>query len=269
MKQFFLCFCLAIAGSLFLGSCNRNKPKGVLSKNKMARVLVDYHIAYNMGQSLPSDKRYQIPLLINGVLHKHHITQAEFDSSLVWYTRNPRDLNIIYTRVNRLLSEKEAALAQEAAEEPESETPQPEEQPQEKPRGFGSGDSVNVWQQEESYLMNRLASTRRMEFVVSPDTTFRSTDRIEWQFDTRFLPADGEGGKAIAFLLARYRPDSIMVYSQILRKNGRQALVLQNDSARSLLQLWGFIQYYPGNGAANAAHQLLIDHIRLMRYRKK
>jgi hypothetical protein len=260
-----------MAGCLFLGSCNRRRPKGVLSKNEMAQVLADYHLTYSIAQNLPFDKRYQIPLLIKGTLRKHNITEAEFDSSLVWYTRNPRDLNIIYTRVNRILTEREASVEQEIDAQLADANGQPVEEEAEAPRrSFAAGDSVDVWQEKRFYPMNRMASTRRMEFVLSPDSTFEATDRLEWEFNARFLPASGKGGKAVAFLLARYRPDSIMVCSQILHKNGHYSFDLQNDSARTLQQLWGFIQYYPGDDEkSNGVNQLFVERIRLMRYRKK
>lgn len=271
-RLLFLCAFLFLLGNLlFLGGCDYGRPKGVLSKNKMAQVLADYHLTYSIAQNLPSDKRYQIPLLIKGTLRKHKVTEAQFDSSLIWYTRNPRDLNTIYSHVNRILMEREAALAQETEEQKASDGTSAEGKEEEGRRPFGKGDSVDVWQHDRFYAMNRLSSTRRVEFVLSPDSTFRSTDRLEWEFETRFLPEDnGKGGKAIAFLLARYRPDSIMIRTQIIRKDGRYSFALQNKSARAIQQLWGFVQYYPGDDeTANGVNQLFIDRIRLMRYRKK
>ena len=51
------------------------------------------------------------------VLEKHGITQAQFDSSLVWYTAHPLFFDKIYPKVQAdLKAEHDAFLAQYAAE---------------------------------------------------------------------------------------------------------------------------------------------------------
>ena len=46
---------------------------------------------------------YKRVLYIESVFKKHGITQAEFDSSMVWFTRNPEVLTKIYEKVNARL----------------------------------------------------------------------------------------------------------------------------------------------------------------------
>lgn len=85
-----LCLCLA--------SC---RPSGVLSSRQMRQVLHDLHRAdaimqvagYNYGHDEALAKYYQ------AVLDSHGITQAQFDSSMVWYTDHPQIFDKIYPRV--------------------------------------------------------------------------------------------------------------------------------------------------------------------------
>ncbi len=93
---------------LLLTSCNR--PDGVLSAGKMEDVLYDIHRAdgilyvkgYDRGKAEKAGKYYEV------VLQKHGVTQAQFDSSLVWYTDHPKRFDKIYPRVlERLEEEKE------------------------------------------------------------------------------------------------------------------------------------------------------------------
>lgn len=262
---------ILLLGCIFLGSCGRGRPKGVISKGEMVEVLVDYHIAYNIAADLPPEKRYQTPLILKGALHKHQLTEAEFDSSLIWYTRNPTELSLIYTRVNRILAEKAAELGAEGAAPASAGTDGEATQNPAPSRSPRSGDSVDVWQLPDFCRMSRLAATRRLEFVLTPDSTYRGTDRIDWEFDARFLPASGQGGKALMFILARYAPDSVAVSSRMIHTDGHYTLTLQNDSARSIRQLWGFIHYFPEEETARAttSSRLFADRIRLMRYHKK
>ena len=77
------------------------RPRGVLSNREMRDLLYDLHrtdgalqvIGYNYGHNKELSAYYQ------SVLDKHGITQAQFDSSLVWFTDNPQIFNKIYPNV--------------------------------------------------------------------------------------------------------------------------------------------------------------------------
>ena len=95
--------------TLVLSSCVI-RPDGVLSKRKMQAVLYDLHkaeglmqtVGYNYGHEYESAVYYQ------SALAKHGVTQAQFDSSLVWYTDHPLLFNRVYPKVlERLKAESE------------------------------------------------------------------------------------------------------------------------------------------------------------------
>lgn len=102
-KLFHLLFFGIIATLIFSG-CFR--PKGVLSQAKMTDVLVDMHkadallaeknIAY--GQYSTKAQYY------NYIFRKYGITKAEFDSTLVWYTKNPIKFENMYDDVLKKLT---------------------------------------------------------------------------------------------------------------------------------------------------------------------
>lgn len=73
---------------LAFASCKR-RPSYVLSENKMMDVLYDIRLTeaiYNSQASYRPDSMKDA--LVEGVLRKHNITQAELDSSLYWYSEN-------------------------------------------------------------------------------------------------------------------------------------------------------------------------------------
>lgn len=91
------------------------RPHGVLSSKQMRSVLYDLHRAdailqaagYNYGHDEDVAKYYQ------AVMDKHGVTQAQFDSSLVWYTNNPQLFDKIYPRVvKELEADRDAWQAQ-------------------------------------------------------------------------------------------------------------------------------------------------------------
>ena len=88
------------------------RPKGILHSWEMRKLLVDLH---------KTDALLQINGLYNAstedkaiyyaqVLEKHGLTQAEFDSSLVWYTAHPQLFDKIYPKVLAELKEEEDAF---------------------------------------------------------------------------------------------------------------------------------------------------------------
>ncbi len=71
---------------LFLAGCKPSVPSKYLSKGKMEDILYDYHIAQAMGEQ--SSNPATACTYRAAVFKKYHITQAQFDSSLVYYTRH-------------------------------------------------------------------------------------------------------------------------------------------------------------------------------------
>ena len=91
--------------TLYVSSC---RPKGILSSRQMRRVLVDLHKMDAMlqvsGMQYGHDKAEDTYYAL--VLDEHGITQAQFDSSLVWYTNHPQLFDKIYPRVLAQLTEE-------------------------------------------------------------------------------------------------------------------------------------------------------------------
>ena len=95
MKQKWLvivCVLLAVVGC---------RPRGVLSNKEMREVLYDLHRADGAiqvaGYNYSHDQ--EVAGYYKNALDKHGITQAQFDSSLVWFTDNPQIFNKIYPKV--------------------------------------------------------------------------------------------------------------------------------------------------------------------------
>ena len=88
------------------------RPKGVLSSREMRDVMVDLHKTDAMLQmsGLRFDENEKRTKYYAAVMDAHGTTQAQFDSSLVWYTAHPQFFNKIYPKVLKKLSEQEEAF---------------------------------------------------------------------------------------------------------------------------------------------------------------
>jgi len=95
------------------------RPKGILHSWEMRELLVDLHktdaLFQVMGmQHSPSETK---AVYYAQVLDKHGVTQAQFDSSLVWYTAHPQLFDKIYPKViAELKAEEERFVAEHEAE---------------------------------------------------------------------------------------------------------------------------------------------------------
>lgn len=79
---------IVLAIVVLLSSCGR-RPRYVMHEDKMTDVLYDMQLAqaiYRSGSDFSSDDRKDA--LLEGILKKYNITQAELDSSLLWYSDN-------------------------------------------------------------------------------------------------------------------------------------------------------------------------------------
>ena len=158
-----LCVLLAIVGC---------RPRNVLSNREMRDVLYDLHrvdgalqvAGYTFGHNQEVAAYYQF------VLDKHGVTQAQFDSSLVWFTDNPQIFNKIYPgvidrlqadmdyqivlrdeRVAAMRETKELKVKKLGEEEPAQEpsTPQPSVEDRLKIYLYGIENPWKEWKSEE------------------------------------------------------------------------------------------------------------------------
>jgi hypothetical protein len=95
------------------------RPKGILHSGEMRAILADLHktdgLMQVQGLNFGHDEVRNI--YYAQVLEKHGITQAQFDSSIVWYTAHPVLFDKIYPKVQAdLKAEHEAFKITYAAE---------------------------------------------------------------------------------------------------------------------------------------------------------
>jgi hypothetical protein len=98
MKKLLL---LIILIASFVAGCT-NRPHGTLSRSKMESVLYDFHLMQGIIDQIPSSERVdKAQDYINAVYQKHGITEAQFDQSIAYYNRNPKDLHQIYRNLKK------------------------------------------------------------------------------------------------------------------------------------------------------------------------
>ncbi|SMP34328.1 protein of unknown function [Algoriphagus winogradskyi] len=99
MKRFLiLSFCI-----ISLVSCNSsNKPTGLLPEDKMVEVLIDIHITEGLTSAMPiayDSSKVLYNLLEKDVFIKHQVSDSVFTQSMLYYLRDPSEMERIYSRV--------------------------------------------------------------------------------------------------------------------------------------------------------------------------
>ena len=117
-RRYILVLCILCFVTLSFTGC---RPKGILHSWEMRKVLVDLHktdatlqvAGKQFGDGEEKAMYYAV------VLDRHGITQAQFDSSLVWYTAHPQLFDKIYPKVLADLKAEEDLFVAEYTETPE------------------------------------------------------------------------------------------------------------------------------------------------------
>ena len=232
--------CLAL-----LTSCGKEIPDEIIQPSKMERVLYDYHLTLGMSEN---SKNTEKEARKNYVFQKHGITSAEFDSSMVWYTRESKELMSIYENLNKRFKREYEHVERLLESREEANT-----------RSFASGDTVDVWMKEDILWFTKAPLNNRLTFEIKADSTFHPRDAFNWNMNYYFM-AEGE---AIMGLNVIYENDSVIGMTKSITESGPQSIYLHTDSAYNIKALNGFI-YVPENQTKQP--NILLHKIDLTRY---
>ncbi|MBO7067518.1 MAG: DUF4296 domain-containing protein [Bacteroidaceae bacterium] len=173
----------------------------------MEKVMVDYHLAQGMAETMGEDVEGTRYKYVQAVFRKHHITEAEFDSSLVYYFEHSEKFFDIYKNVSQRVqaqAEKYGVDARAARNQYGHLT--------------NKGDTANIWTDHTNacVIPNKLQNI--YQFILFPDSSYQTGDVFIWHFHTQYI-AHGLDHEAYALLALQYENDSVVSVTQHLRGN--------------------------------------------------
>ena len=212
---------------LFFAGCKPSLPSDVIDESKMEDILYDYHIAQGM---LVDNIKLNEQRMYNDILAKHGVTQAEFDSSMVYYTRHYHLLNGIYSKLQDRFTQQTVAMGGNVQDITSM------------GEGFSSSDTTNLWKETPSVLFVPFTPYNVKQFDIKVDTTFLPGDKILLSFDTQFLVQDGRRDVA-AMLAIRLSNDSV-VFNTYHASNSMHSTIIVEDNERcGIKELKGFLTF--------------------------
>lgn len=238
-----------------LCGCRLRRPESVLSSKKMEQFLYDYHLAQAVSQDLPQSERYTSRAYIDWAYSKNNISKEQFERSLVWYTRYPKELSKIYKRLSNRIDDEYKAVSRSLS------------QIEKKSFAVQSGDSVDLWYLDRTALLNTSAYMNKLTYHINKDTTFYKGDTILLGLYGTFVSVDTGVPQYAHISLSAYYDDGVTTADTIIRDNSMVSLSIVLDTAKTFYNLSGAISYLDYTDNRNA--MLILSDMELMRYHEK
>ena len=250
-------YILYIVALVVLASCAPGTPDQYIQPDELEDILYDLHLAQGMVYQGEDYKQYDYNRMLYhaAVLKKHGITQAELDSSMVYYYKRADRLDDIYKRVAKRLSE--AALDLGATEGEVNQYSQVST----------SGDTANIWKGDVAAVLLPYPMHNRLEFDVKADSASREGDMYVLNMMLDFFFQNGMK-EAEGCLMLIYENDSIACRTSRLSFNGQNQLRLQASDDHRVKQVKGYVYLSRGNDDASTLRILFIRDIQLIRMHK-
>ena len=246
-----------IALLLMVIGCKPTVPSEYIQPDDMEDILYDYHLAEAMAKSqYDNEQDMKRNAYFRSVLQKYDVTEADFDSSLVYYYSHLDRLKDIYGRVNSRLAEEGERVGASVGDLSHYS------------QYSASGDTANIWMGVSDVLLIPRPVKNRFDFTVKADTTFRLGDAFMLQFMTKYI-WQKDHPQAYASICAKYANDSIAQYNvQVMSSTGTTQLRVPANNDSNLKELSGFI-YLSNNSKGDIRQLMFISQIQLIRFHNK
>lgn len=240
-------FVSAVLSIFLFATCSRT-PKGVVSEKKMRYILVDMHLAEAMINTNPQDYRTNEAKkeLYQTVFEKYNLTEAQYDSSLIWYGKN-LDL---YMRIYNL------ALADVKK--------QVEAMGDVKPEAVSSNqDSVDIWMYRKYYEFSPHALSNTILFDFKPAQEYASGSAFILGFQVWGLTPQMKTPIELHFRAAQ--SDTTIMVKKTIHTNGYHELLLETLPTKKVKRVYGYIRLNDRKLSV-PYHKIYLDDIRLTRF---
>ena len=256
MRRFNILLLSLIGVLVFLVSCKPKVPRQYLQPDEFEDILYDCHLADAMVDPAAASRDYDMALYRQAVFMKYGITEAEFDSSLVYYSRHSDRLHKIYENLSKRFSDEALALGATATDI----------------NRYGNlsseKDTTNLWRGEPACLLMPVAPYHLLSFELKADSSYQKGDKIIFSFDCDFISRNGFND-GVAVLSLTFSNDSTASTMTRMSANTNYTLTVADAAHQGIKMIRGFIYYKNNRQAGDDAglRLMFIDHIRMVRLR--
>jgi len=238
-----------------VSACRSRGEKKHLSQGKMEAILYDYHIADAI-QGMDYDYKDTLRMRVykQAVLKKHGVSEADFDSSMVYYTRHADQLYNIYERLSKRFADEAIALGTSASEANQFLTIS------------NTGDTANVWSGDPSFVLMQHPGFNVYSFTLTADSTYKPGDHFVLSYDAKFIYQDGMRD-AIALLAITFDNDSTASAMTRMYADNLYKVNIADAKKLGIKQISGYfaLQRNTSNDSQSTLKMLHVGNIALVR----
>lgn len=217
---------LFLATSIFAGmtlvtvaSCDR-RPKAVLSEDEMVSLMTDMQLAeaYTDVSGKGGDYTAMRKSLSEGVLSAHGVSQAQLDSTLLWYGKNVDEYNELFKKVDKEIDKRKRRFLADSRMSQEE---------------IAEG---NLWPYSPHMTISGLGDTDNIRFSIPTTEEIKKGDVFTWKMHFH-SPRELKG-----MIGVDYSDGSTSVMTRSLSGNPDIEMRLQTDSSRTPVRLFGVLR---------------------------
>ena len=229
-------------------SCSR-VPKDIISEKKMRAMLYDMQIAEALVESSneqfgTSDKRQ---VVYDAVFAKHDVTQARYDSSLIWYGKNLDLYMGVYRLVLKDVNESIAALG--------------DIKPHPLSADVANKDSVDVWIFNRNYTFKPENVFNTLTYDILPQVPHSSGSSYVLGLSAWGISANMKHKPKIH--ISAVHADTIVSVNKELSEDGYHEIILRTIATKQVKRVYGYMTI---NNADASYHRVYFNEINMMKY---
>lgn len=237
---------VALLATAFMVACSK-VPDDILSEKEMQKVMKDMLLAEAIiGSDYKTYKENDHKeALYESVFRKYAISQAEYDSSLVWYGKNLDIYMKVYDRVMADLGSDITALGDVQADA----------------GPVSNRDSVNIWPRRSYLTLQPKALFNGVTFDIRPEVNYSSGSSFVlsmrvWGLtpSMRFMPE---------IRMSADQGDTTITVNNKITGDGVYETVLKTLPTKQVKRVYGYIRM---DNKDTSYYKVYIDSLRLMKY---
>lgn len=237
-------------------SCSEEKSD-IIPPDEMEEILFDYHLTQGLIDVQPPEDYTHNQRYLDAVFSNHGVTEAQFDSSMIYYTREALKLRDIYANISRRYKEMEDALKMQAGNE----------------NAFigltAGGDTANVWSAGSTIVLRPMPLQNKLIFTIKNDSTlFLRRDKLRLMANAAFFReiSDDRNCYVELGITLEYRNGKTVGANRMINTNSPIELDLDAGNDADIRALHGFFYYTGSHTMRNLA---ILTNIAIIRIHDK
>jgi hypothetical protein len=189
-----------------------------------------------------SDERERV---YNGVFAKHNISQAKYDSSLIWYGKNMDFFMRIYKLVTIDVNESILKLGNIKPNPLSGE--------------MSNRDSIDIWIYNTYYAINDRQAFQTLTFDIEQEKPYSRGSSYVMGLTVWGLSPESK----LRLGLRAEQKDTIIYVHQDITSDGYYEAVIKTDTTKQVPRIYGYIRMIETD---TLYHQIYLNDIHLMKY---